>query len=204
MKKTLAPNWVMMGILALVILNAIPGIIMSLDLVTPESVSFSEERVWAGSYSYLKGGWIMKAISLVYFATIALLCIIRKWRPAVLIGSILLMVNAGTGFWIEQNYISATNLEELRNAFEIAGVVNPVNIVLYIVGNLMIAFYSAIPQNTKISFAILIGIGFLLSFIPLPTGEPICKFWFNAARPIFAAVLIYFCFTSESTQQTAQ
>lgn len=185
----------MIGILALIILNALPGIILSLDLATPETVSFSEERVWSGSYSYLKGDWIMWIISLVCFATIAILSIVRKWSPAVLIGSILLMINSIMGLWLQQSYISAANLEEMRNSFEIASMINPVSIILYLAGNSLIAFSSDISRTVKIMFMTLVGIGCLLSFVYL--GQTVSTVWGCVLKPVFAAVIIYVCIASK-------
>ena len=38
-----APGWVMAGVLAVILLSCIPGIMLMMNLITPETITFSNE-----------------------------------------------------------------------------------------------------------------------------------------------------------------
>lgn len=61
-----APNWVMAGVLGVIVLSCIPGIMLSVGLITPETISFSDEYGQSVSSSFVPGLWMLNVIAVFF------------------------------------------------------------------------------------------------------------------------------------------
>lgn len=202
MKQTQkAPKWVMAGVLGVVVLSCIPGIMLSVGLITPETISFSDEYGQSVSSSFVPGLWMLNVIAVFFFITTTVLSFVKRWNKAVAIGSIILVLSNLADIWIGIMYSTASSYEELMMASNTARIVGFVGTLLYVVGNLLIAFNTSISNLTKILFAIFVVIFSLVFLIPFPPA--IYSGISNALtiiKPVFALVLLYLCVTSKQRQ----
>lgn len=193
-----APNWVMAGVLGVIVLSCIPGIMLSVGLITPETISFSDEYGQSVSSSFVPGLWMLNVIAVFFFITTTVLSFVKRWNKAVAIGSIILVLSNLAEIWIGIMYSTASSYEELMMASNTARIVGFVGTLLYVAGNLLIAFNTSISNLTKILFAIFVVIFSLVFLIPFPPA--IYSGISNALtiiKPVFALVLLYLCVTSK-------
>lgn len=196
-----APNWVMAGVLGVVVLSCIPGIMLSVGLITPETISFSDEYGQSVSSSFVPGLWMLNVIAVFFFITTTVLSFVKRWNKAVAIGSIILVLSNLAEIWIGIMYSTASSYEELMMASNTARIVGFVGTLLYVAGNLLIAFNTSISNLTKILFAVFVVIFSLVFLISFPPA--IYSGISNALtiiKPVFALVLLYLCVTSKQRQ----
>lgn len=200
-----APNWAMVGVLALIILTSIPSLLLLTGIIIPETISFSNEYGESASVSVPIGLWIVNIIAIIYFIAITVLAFAKNWRKAVAIGAICLICANIAGVIPPIIYGAASSYEELRSAFELVRPLSYIEIMLYILGSLLITFNTSISNMTKILFAIFIVIFSLIFLIPFPPSVfAYISNTLSIIKPLFAVVLLYLCVTSRQSQKTSK
>ncbi len=196
-----APGWVMAGVLAVILLSCIPGIMLMMNLITPETITFSNEYGESASSSNIPGIWMLNIIAILFFVGITILTFVRNWSKAVATGGIMLIMANVAGISPYILYSTASSYQELITAFSTAHTVGIIEMLLFMAGNLIIAFNTSISSLTRILFTVFIVIFSLIFLIPFPPSvySGISN-TLMIVKPIFAAVLLYLCVMSKQEQ----
>ena len=163
-----APGWVMAGVLAVILLSCIPGIMLMMNLITPETITFSNEYGESASSSNIPGIWMLNIIAILFFVGITILTFVRNWSKAVATGGIMLIMANVAGISPYILYSTASSYQELITAFSTAHTVGIIEMLLFMAGNLIIAFNTSISSLTRILFTVFIVIFSLIFLIPFP------------------------------------
>ncbi len=197
-----ATNWVMAGVLVIILLSCIPGIMLMMNLITPESVSFSNEYGESASCHYVPGGWMLNVIAILFFIGITILTFVKNWSKAVAIGGIVLILADVLGIWTYVLYSSASSYQEL-----IAATSHTTGIIefLFLAGYLIIAFNTLISRLARTLFAVFIVIFSIIPMIPFPPSiYSGISHTLMIVKPIFACALLYICVAPGQTQKSVQ
>lgn len=195
MKRKLAPDWVMMGILALTILTALSPAMEALGLITPETVTYDETFVGSITLSVLRGWWIVPAISLLFYSSTAVFSVLERWKTTALAGAILLALCFGINIWLTDTLYSISSYQEYTDLSAWHSFAVHINGILFAAGSLLIGWSCAVSKTVRILFTVLVGVTCLLIFVY--PGQTVYIAWACAVKPVFAAVIICSCFASK-------
>lgn len=149
-KREMAPRWVVLGILILYLFFSVIGFLGFLDIISMNNVFFTNEYNQSVGYSYYSFWWLNCALTLLFYGWIATISIIRKWRVAAIIGSLILACSEFLYIISFLFELSSTNYYELYTYINVISPMNRFLTIFYIVGILLLIWNTRVSKSLKI------------------------------------------------------